>query len=216
MLLALVVEVRPHPHEGVNLRGTEDARVLEPGEVEIVGELGMDAVKDEDVDRREAAPNIACDAGRIRVLGPDEGAEALHELDREPGPRAGTSRSSLTSYLGEIVSRRDCISWRRALCLQGLCEWVACNDTVFSAFEGGGDGAAAPAGGLILGSPEPATVPPSLKNGARLLVFQTRNVPAARLTVGAPADRSLGLVRRDHDSLRISARLTHDGGHFSA
>ena len=84
--------------------------------------------------------------------------------------------------------------------VQGVCEWVACQDSVFSTLEGGRTpvGAAAevpPAGGLMLGSAAHAVLPSRLYNASAgpLLLFQTRHIAAATLTVGAPSDVSLTL-----------------------
>ena len=88
--------------------------------------------------------------------------------------------------------------------VQGLCEWVACEDTVFTQLKGGAGGADAAHGGLILGSKRLAVLPSSWFNAsassssssapARLLVFQTHKAPHAHLTVGAPSDATLQLV----------------------
>ena len=99
--------------------------------------------------------------------------------------------------------------------VQGLCEWVACDDAVFAALVGGADGDRAPTGGLVLGSPAPVVVPPAFFGGdgaaaaaaagaadadaaagatPRLVVFQTARVPRAQLTAGWPSDRRLAIV----------------------
>eukprot|EP00937_MAST-01D_sp_MAST-1D-sp2_P002385 g2385.t1 len=111
--------------------------------------------------------------------------------------------------------------------VQGDCEFVACNDTVFATLvggTGGTGGADQAAGGLVLGSPAPATVPPALfgveataaattatttTTVPRLLLFQTRAVAAAQLTLGAAADERIALVLT---SPVVNSTLTLAGG----
>jgi hypothetical protein len=99
--------------------------------------------------------------------------------------------------------------------VQGVCEWVACNDSVLATLVGGRAAAAnetAPAAGLILGSAAPAVVPPRLFDSSRaLLLFQTRSAPVAALTAGASADRRLTLVLT---SPLPNATLALSGGFF--
>ena len=107
--------------------------------------------------------------------------------------------------------------------LQGICEWVACDDAVLTALVGGADGDGAPSGGLILGSPLAVTVPPALLEppagssgeggGIRLVVFQTARVRHGLLTAGAPADRALAIVL---SSPVQNSTTTFSGGFFDA
>ena len=66
-------------------------------------------------------------------------------------------------------------------------------------------------GGLLLGSTEHVVLPTSLFNAsaAPLLLFQTRDIAAASLTVGAPSDSSLKLRLT---SPVINSSLTLSGG----
>jgi hypothetical protein len=112
--------------------------------------------------------------------------------------------------------------------VQGLCEWIACDDAVLTSLSGGSDGDYAPSGGLILGSPLPVVVPPALlqpsarggrqgethatgSSGVRLVVFQTARVSRGLLTAGSAADRSLSILL---SSPVLNATTLFSGGFF--
>ena len=116
-----------------------------------------------------------------------------------------------------VEGRVHTLVYDSACChVQGICEWVACDDAVLSVLQGGTDAEDAPSGGLILGSPLPVAVPPALLgppagSGVRLVVFQTARVSRGLLTAGAPSDRSLAIVL---SSPVLNATALFSGGFF--
>ena len=88
--------------------------------------------------------------------------------------------------------------------VDGVCEWVACEDVVLSRLAGG---ALPKVAGLYAGSSRHVTVEPALAtNGSTLLIFAAANVSRVNLGVGAPADSALTLV------MLRDAQVTLDGG----
>lgn len=94
---------------------------------------------------------------------------------------------------------------RRCCHVDGVCEWVACEDVVLSVLKGGQTGG--PVAGLYGGSSRHVVIAPEcVPNGTVLLVFRAAGVPKMQFDIGAPGDTLLTL------SLMSDAAVVIGGG----
>jgi hypothetical protein len=99
--------------------------------------------------------------------------------------------------------------------IQGVCEWVACQDVVLSRLSGGTGGQNAT--GLYVGSAGdssvPLVVPPEyLGNNGTLLVFMAYKIATATISFGRPADQRVIFVPTAASNLTATRSLTLGGG----
>ena len=95
--------------------------------------------------------------------------------------------------------------------VQGVCEWVACNDTVFATLTGGTSSFANRTFGLYVGSPAAVTTP-AMPDNSMLLLFQSIAVGGVTVTVGSPADTRITVVLHSPAS---STGIAMSGGFWS-
>ena len=88
--------------------------------------------------------------------------------------------------------------------IEGICEWVACEDIVLSRLTGGEIGDGRPVAGLYGGSSRSVAISPGLvPNGTILLVFQAANVSQLHVELGQPKDDVLTLVMMSHVTITL-------------
>lgn len=96
--------------------------------------------------------------------------------------------------------------------IQGVCEWVACQDVVVSRLSGGSEAGVA---GLYIGSgaAKTITVPAShLGSNGTLLVFLAHNISTAAIDFGTAADTRVTVVPTAATNLTHARTLAFGGG----
>ena len=98
--------------------------------------------------------------------------------------------------------------------IQGVCEWVACQDVVLSKLSGGTS--SEPATGLYVGSDDRSVVVPPAYLGEKstLLVFMAYNISGVTISHGLASDMSVTVVPTAATNVTGANRTIALGGRF--